>query len=105
MPADEDFLKDVVKKLASLQGVSSKPMFGGYGIFRDSKMFALIKGKGLFFKVDDSNRADYEAAGSKQYKPMPYYQVPDDVLANTPKLLIWAKASVQVANAAPAKKK
>lgn len=103
MPADENFLDGVLKMLAPLQGVTNKPMFGGYGIFKDTRMFALIKGNGLFFKVDDSNRADYEAAGRKQYKPMPYYQVPDEVLGNTGKLLSWAKASVQVANAAPSK--
>ncbi len=31
-------------------------MFGGYGVFHDGKMLALISGSNLYFKVDDSNR-------------------------------------------------
>ena len=91
--------------LSPIGALRSKSMFGGYGIFHEGAMFALIKGNGLFFKVDDTNRATYESAGSKQYKPMPYFQVPIDVLANRSTLVAWARLSVAIAHAQPPKKK
>ena len=105
MPADDEFLGQVISLLTPLEGISSKSMFGGYGIFHEGAMFGIIKGNGLFFKVGDSNRPDYEKAGSKQYKPMPYYQIPDDVQNNTETLLDWARDSIQVAHEPSAKKK
>ncbi|MFC1913339.1 TfoX/Sxy family protein [Chloroflexota bacterium] len=42
-------------------------MFGGYGIFHEGDIFALISGDTLYFKVDDFYRAAYENAGSKPF--------------------------------------
>ncbi|MBI2935140.1 MAG: TfoX/Sxy family protein, partial [Chloroflexi bacterium] len=67
--------------------------------------FALISGAGLFFKADASNISGYQQAGSRQYKPMPYYQVPADIVADAAKLREWARASVAVAQATATKKK
>ncbi|MBU2602831.1 MAG: TfoX/Sxy family protein [Actinobacteria bacterium] len=39
-------------------------MFGGWGLFEQDVMFALISGASLYFKVDDSTRGTYEAADS-----------------------------------------
>ena len=39
-------------------------MFGGYGSFLERRTFCLIAQDDLFFKVDDVNCDDYEAAGS-----------------------------------------
>jgi len=58
-----------MKLLSPLGSINSKPMFGGLGVFHEDAMFVLISGTGLFFKVDDSNRAAYEQEICKQYKP------------------------------------
>ena len=42
-------------------------MFGWMGIFEDGMMFALVDSGLLFFRVDDSNRVEFEAAGSSQF--------------------------------------
>jgi DNA transformation protein len=80
-------------------------MFGGYGIFHEGKMFALIKGSGLFFKVDNSNLSEYEKAGSQQFRPMPYYKVPQDVFADPGTLRNWAGKSIEIAHLGSEKKK
>lgn len=80
-------------------------MLGGYGIFVEGTMFVLISGSAFFFKVDGSNLAAYEEAGSKKYGPMPYCQVPAAILEDAAKLLAWARASVAMAEAKPKKKK
>ncbi len=59
-------------------------MFGGTGRYLQGVFFALIASDMLYFKVDDSNRPDYEAAGMGPFKPfadrpaytMQYYEVP-----------------------------
>ncbi len=105
MAADADYLKYAMELLAPLGDVTSRAMFGGYGIFNEGAMFALIAGSTLFFKVGDSNRAAYEHAGSRQFKPMPYYEVPADILENPANLHQWASLSTSIAHAAPTRKK
>ncbi len=105
MAPNKAYLDQVMTCLAPLGIVSNKPMFGGYGLFHEGHMFALISGNDLFFKVDNSNRSLYEQKGCKQYKPMPYYQVPAEVFQDTTKLLDWARLSVSIAHASTSSKK
>lgn len=105
MPADPAFRNQVVEMLAPIGDLSSRSMFGGYGIFAGGDMFALIFGSALFFKVDDSNRSTYEEAGSKQHGSMPYYRVPADVLEDSHKLVDWARISIALARATAKKKR
>ena len=104
MSKNEDFLNEVMGLLYPIDGIRCKAMFGGYGIFHEDDMFALIKGTGLFFKVNDSNRPDYEIMSSSQYKPMPYFQVPADVFDKPDSLLEWAGISIKVAHSSSKKK-
>ena len=86
--------------------VTVRAMFGGYGIFESGDMFVLIsRDDRIYFKVDDSNRADYEAAGAEQFKPMPYYEVPEEVLADEESFVEWAGRSIAIAHSAASGKK
>ncbi len=79
--------------------VTVRAMFGGYGIFESGDMFVLIsRDDRIYFKVDDTNRADYDAAGSEQFKPMPYYEVPEEVLADEESFVEWASRSIAIAH-------
>lgn len=44
--------------------VSSPNEFGGYGLYREGLMFALIAGEVLYFKTDAASVAQFEQAGS-----------------------------------------
>ncbi len=105
MTGDAGFLTEVMERLASIGGVTSRAMFGGYGIFHEGTMFALISKANLYFKVDDSNIAAYEQAGSQRFQLTSYYEVPADVFEDTDKLTDWANTSIAVAHAIAAKKK
>ena len=92
--------EDFVPRLATLGAVSSKKMFGGYGLFQAGKMFGLITSDGeLFLKVSDANRARFRRARSPQHGKMPYFRVPKSVLADNGRLLEWASSAVEVAHA------
>ena len=96
----------LIKTLSVVADVNGRKMFGVYGIFADGDMFVLISKEGqIHFKVDDSNRAKYEAAGSLRFHRMPYYQLPDAILENDEDLFEWAKESIAIAHATKKKKK
>ena len=88
-------------------------MFGGVGLYCDDLFFALLSGDALYFKVDASNRADYEARGARQFMPFPdrpagdkphsgmgYFELPADALEDADECVAWARRSVAVALAA-----
>ena len=105
MVADAQFRDNVLESLAVVGGITCRSMFGGYGIFADADMFALISGSALFFKADDSNRSRYEDAGSARYGSMPYYRVPAKVLEDRDELVDWARTSIAIARSTPKKKR
>ena len=58
----------------------------------------------LYLKVDETNRPDYERAGTQPFKPYPnrsgtmrYYAVPLDVLERGIELVAWARKVVDAA--------
>jgi DNA transformation protein and related proteins len=67
MPADSEFVGFVVESLRQLGPVGARRMFGGHGIFMNGLMFALIADDQLYLKVDDGNRAAYEAEGLQPF--------------------------------------
>lgn len=96
--ATQKAAEEAFEKLKSLGDVTLKKMFGGYGLFESKKMFALISPEGrLYFKVNDTNRQQYQEAGSKQHLKMPYFQVPEQILNNDHLLREWARVSIGIA--------
>lgn len=98
MAVSESYKDYVLDQLEPMGYVTIKKMFGGAGIYFDGLIFGLLADDVLYFKVDDSNRSDYEQAGMEQFKPfddkpmvMPYYEVPIDVLEDRHTLLEWAR--------------
>jgi DNA transformation protein len=79
-------------------------MFGGVGIYSGELFFALIAGDTVYFKVDDSNRAMFEAEGMGPFEPygpgggsMQYYAVPEAVIEDPEVLEEWAAGALAVA--------
>jgi len=84
--------------------IRARSMFGGVGIYAGELFFALIAGDTLYFKVDDSNRPDFQKLGMGPFLPygderetMQYYQVPADLLDDPDALRPWAEKSIAVA--------
>ena len=109
-PEFRDFVLD---QLARLPQLWSKAMFGGVGLYSGECFFGIVAADELFFKVDHTNRAAYEAAGSEPFRPvvarpvsMSYWRVPIDVLEDPGELAAWALAAIRAAgNVAPPKRK
>ena len=85
-------------------------MFGGVGIYAGELFFALIADDTVYFKVDESNRPEFEARGMGPFRPygeggevMQYYRVPEDLLEDADELGQWAEKAITVARRAKSK--
>ena len=67
MASSADFLEFLKDQLKGLGHVTTRRMFSGAGIYCDGVIFALLLRDTLYFKVDDGNRAAYEAEGLKPF--------------------------------------
>jgi DNA transformation protein len=104
MPVSDEFLTYVIDQLECIGPVQARKMFGGAGLYFDGLFFGLVADDVLYFKVDDSNRPDYESAGMAPFSPFPdkpyvmqYYEVPPDALENKNELRNWAQKALKAA--------
>ena len=105
MSASKAYCEAVKLQLSPFMPVTSRAMFGGYGLYGDGVIFALITSDDtLYFKVDDSNRAFYENASMAQFDNMPYYQVAPDWFDDPEKLYAMAQQSIEISRKTKKKK-
>jgi len=69
MSVSDDYIDFIIDQLSPLGAIKVKRMFGGAGLYSEGIFFALIENDTLRFKVDATNRADYETAGMGPFKP------------------------------------
>jgi len=112
MAVGDSFRDYVAEQLGRVRAVALRPMFGGIGIYAGSAFFAVIDDDVLYFKVDDSNRSDYEEVGMEPFRPfgpgttpMQYYAVPGDVLDDADALGLWMDGAIAVAHRKRAKRR
>ncbi|MBX3446975.1 MAG: TfoX/Sxy family protein [Parvibaculaceae bacterium] len=113
MAVSAEYREFVSEQLEPLGPVRIRNMFGGAGVYLDDLMFGLIADETLFFKVDDRNRADYEAEemGPFVYEPpsgkavaMSYYELPERLYDDADELVAWARKALDAALSAKAAK-
>ena len=103
MAVTESYRVFVVEQLGRVTPVTAKPMFGGVGLYAEGLFFALIAEDRLYFKVDDTNRPDFERLGMEPFRPfgedsaMGYYEVPADVVEDAAQLPPWMRKAIDVA--------
>lgn len=104
MKNSPDFVAWAVELLGPVGGISVRAMFGGHGLFKEGRMFALIAGDVLYLKVDSGNVGDYQAVGAQSFRPfadsrrqMPYREVPAAVLEDGELALAWGRKAFEAA--------
>jgi DNA transformation protein and related proteins len=107
MAVSREFRDFIEELLGSLAPVRIRPMFGGAGISADGMNFGLIIDDTLYLKVDDRNRAAFEAEGMSPFayqakgKPVTtsYWRVPDRLLEDPDEIADWARQALDAAKA------
>jgi DNA transformation protein len=104
LAVSESFRRFVLDQLLELGDVTARSMFGGVGLYSRGVFFAILARDVLYFKVDDSTRAEYVRHGMNPFKPYPsrpttmqYYEVPLSVLESPADLVGWARKAIKVA--------
>ena len=112
MARQSEFITYLLEQLAPLGDVRARAMFGGFGIYRGERMFALVADDALYIKVDEVNRADFETRGLLPFryemrgerKQMNYWQPPVEAMDDREMLCEWAQKGVEAADRAVKKK-
>lgn len=108
-----DYLKDLFSPFGT---ITVRKMFGGAGIYCDGAIFAITGDEGVWLKVDDVTRAEFEAAGLEPFTyefdngktgTMSYYTAPEEIFDDHDVLTHWTRLALGAAARAkkPAKKK
>lgn len=105
MKQDRGFYEYVIREaLHGIPNITSRKMFGGYGLYKDGIIFGLLTEGRIYFKVNDSNRADFEARNSKPFEyirkrktvMLSYWELPAEVLENSDELPQWIEKALEV---------
>ena len=99
--------------LSGLGDVRGRRMFGGWGVYLDGRMFALIADGELFLKADDASEASFRAAGCTPFvyqskgrdMTLRYFRPPGEALDASDAMLPWARLAWEAAARAPQKPK
>ena len=106
MAVSADFLQHLEGLLADLGPLTVKKMFGGASLQVDGAAFALVFGETLYIKVDDDNRAAFEAEGSGPFvydmkdgrsASLGYWSLPESGLDDPDEAVRWARLGVEAA--------
>ena len=105
MTATADFAEYVRELLAATGHVAARKMFGGYGLYLDGVMFALIAHDVLYLKADERNRPALERAGSMPFTyeakgrrtTLAYWRAPDEAMESRDLMAPWARGALDAA--------
>jgi len=96
---------DYIMEVLSPHGeITARSMFGGYGIYKNNIIFALIISDELYFKVNASNQLQYEELDSEPFSyeakgkktTMSYWKVPMEILEDEDRIGEWLNQSYEI---------
>lgn len=106
MPKKSEFAEHICDILSGFGVVTYRAMFGGFGIYLDGLIFAIIVDEKLYLKVGsdnvglfkdiNSNPFSYKNSKGRDVK-MSYWEVPVEVLDDNEGLEILARSSIDIA--------
>lgn len=111
MKNTEEYIQYITELIEPYGDCEVKKMFGSLGIFKDGVCFGGIMENVFRLKVNDSNRADFEAYEMKGWQVpgkkmiMSYYEVPIEVMENKTELMTWMDKAYSIAVEAKKSKK
>jgi DNA transformation protein len=101
------------EQLEPLGRITFRRMFSGAGVYCDGVIFGLILRDTLHFKVDDGNRAAFQAEGMEPFSYEAqgkirqigaYWRVPERLFDEPDEMVEWARAALAAGRRAAAGK-
>jgi DNA transformation protein and related proteins len=102
---DDNYIAYLQELFEPLGNISTKKMFGGFGIYCNNLMIALVIEDVLYLKTDDSTRASFSNAGGQAFiyqgkgklVTVSYWTVPEEALESSEQMFPWAKLAYAAA--------
>ncbi|MGL5335331.1 MAG: TfoX/Sxy family DNA transformation protein [Enterovibrio sp.] len=102
---DKSFLQNTLKFFSDFGDIKSRSMFGGFGIFCNDTMFALVVNDALHLRATSHNEAQFKAFGMEPYRyskrgfPVvtKYFAIPESWWQQSEMLLEQAKQVLDIA--------
>ena len=113
MAVSESLVALLQEQLEPLGHIAFRRMFSGAGVYCDGTIFGLILRDALHFRVDDRNRAAYEAEGmapfsyeaqGKVRQLGAYWRVPERLFDEPDEMIEWARAALAAGRRSAAEK-
>lgn len=94
-----------VQKLKSFGPFEMRPMFGGFGLFKNNLYFGIASQGSLFLRADEVTRHEFTSLGSSPLQCGFYtfsntYEVPESVKNDPDLLAAWAEKAYEAAERA-----
>ncbi len=99
------FVQHILEMMSEWSEVRARSMFGGWGIYADGTMFALVADDVLYLKADDENRAAFVAQSLEPFvyqsngkaTTISYYRAPDEAFDDREVMAHWAQIGLEAA--------
>ena len=106
------FVDYIIDLLSQYGNISARRMFGGYGIYLNKIMFAIIIDDELYFKADSHLSQEYKKANSHPFTyqrkdkiiALSYWYIPAEIIENEELLKSFFDKSVALATSLRKKK-
>ncbi len=93
-----DFIADIFSPLGQ---ITVKKMFGGYGVYKDGRIFAILSDDRLAIKLSEKLGEKIIKEGAERFVydkksssvSLPYYFVPDEWLDDSERITGWVLAN------------
>lgn len=105
MPKHTEFVEFTIEQMAPLAGIRVRAMFGGFGIYLDDLMFAIIVDDSLYSKADAATSGEFTAQGLSPFTyaargktvTMQYYAAPPEVFESPDTMQEWVRLAIGAA--------
>lgn len=101
MPPRDRFVDFCIEQFSVLGRIDSRYMFGGWCLYCNGAVFALIASGELYLKGDSQNIPEFEARDLQPFRPFPdkpevmkYFQAPPELFEDTDALRKWGGSAV-----------
>jgi DNA transformation protein len=112
MPAKDHFVEFCIEHFAPFGRIDSRYLFGGWRLYCNGAVFALIADGALYLKADECNIPDFEGRGLPAFRPFPnkpdtmkYFQAPPEIFEDGDALRLWCGGAIAAGLRAKNKKK
>jgi DNA transformation protein len=102
----KDYLNYILDVLSICGKITARAMFGGYGIYKNGIIFAIIVDNELYFKVDKSNINLYQNFNSEAFtfkskgkiRSMSYWKIPEEIIEDEKLLMELVELSYLISS-------